>query len=128
MHKDRRFTYDELSNHFRTLYATMACQGSRSFPIFSGDLSVALRLRHRVVKDVIEIHFLELRAAYGKRLQVVRYKRRGGCRAMRGYLLPLQGAAQLLPYFGEAGASFLSVPEILHACYMNEQWYDVALN
>ncbi|MBA2391729.1 MAG: hypothetical protein H0V70_03155 [Ktedonobacteraceae bacterium] len=125
---DRRLTSDELSEHFRTLYTTMARQGNRSLPIFSGDLSVALRLRHRVVKDVIETHFLELRETYGKRIQIVRYKRRGGCRAMRGYFLPLQGATQLLPYFSGGATSLLSVPEILHTCYTNEQWYRVALN
>ena len=126
--KERRLSYDELSEHFRHLYRGMAQRGDSRYPIFSGDLSVALRVRHRVVKDVIERHFRELHQAYGRRIQVVRYKRRGGCRAMRGYLLPLHAALQLLPYVQETDVSLLDTPELLYTYFVHENNYSSVLN
>src|ERR1700730_4044320 len=108
-----RWSYNELSQHFFTLHQAIAHRGESMLPVFSGDWSVLLRLPHRVVKDVIEAHFRELRQAYGRKIQVVRYKRRG-CRAMRGYLLPFQAMVQLLPYFGEASATLMHLPEFLY--------------
>lgn len=95
---DRRLSYDELNQHYRRLFLAIACRGDSQLPIFSGDLSVALRLRHRVVKDIIEQHFPALRRIYGRSIQVVRYKRRGGRRAMRGYLMPFHAMLMLLPF------------------------------
>lgn len=126
---DRRLSYDECSDHLLRLFADIARSGQGSLPIFSGDLSVALRLRYRAVKDVIESHFPDLQRAYGMSIQVVRYKRRGGSRAMRGYLLPFQAAAQLLLFFSEdAGASLLRRPEILYTCLVGAGPYIDALN
>jgi len=125
---ERRLSYDELSNHFRHLYSGIARRGNSFLPIFSGDLSVALRVRHRDVKDVIEQHFRELQQAHGRRIQVVRYKRRGGSRAMRGYLLPLRAAAQLLPYFRWTSHSLLDIPEVLYICFADGGPYLDLLN
>lgn len=112
---ERRLTYAECSHHFLRLFADLARNGLGNLPIFSGDLSVARRIRHRMVKEVIESHFLDLRRVYGTSIQVVRYKRCGGSRAMKGYLLPLQAAALVLLFFPEdCGAALLGMPEILY--------------
>jgi hypothetical protein len=78
---DDRLSYEELRHHYLEVFLTIARRGNGSLPVYSGDLSVVLRLRHRAVKDLIECHFRELRRAYGRSIQIVRYKRRSGCRA-----------------------------------------------
>ena len=116
---EKRLSYDELSDHFHHLYITIARKGDTRLPIYSGDLSVALRLRHRVVKEVIERHFRELRQAYGKSVYTVRNKRQGGCRAMNGYLLPFQAAMQVLPYL-PSNTKLMHVPEVLYVLLAGE--------
>lgn len=119
-----RLSYDECSKHFLALFVGIARRGQGSLPVFSGDLSVALRLRHRVIKDLIERHFTELRQAYSGSIQVVRYKRRGGCRAMRGYLLPFQ---VLLVCEGVEGP-LLAHAEVLHLGLSGGGPYQALLN
>lgn len=122
-----RLSYDELSEHFLRLFTTIASGSNPRLPVFSGDISVALKVRHRIVKDIIEAHFLELRQVYGKSIQVVRYKRRYG-RAMRGYLLPFCAAAQLLPYLDTAAKPLLAIPEVLHSGFGGNEWFFTTLN
>lgn len=109
--------YDRLSHHCLNLFLTIARRGNSSLPVFSGDLSLLLRFPHRAVKDVIEAHFGELRLVYGRSIQIVRYKRRGGYRAMRGYLMPFRVMIQLLPYFEGSGTVLLQMPEFLYTYY-----------
>jgi hypothetical protein len=116
---EERHSYDQLRNHYLTLFLTIARRGNSSLPVFSGDLSMILRLPHRAIKDVIETRFRELRLVYGKSIQIVRYKRRGGCRAMRGYLMPFRAMIHLLPYFKDSGVQLLQMPEFLYAYYSN---------
>lgn len=120
-----RLSYEELRHHYLEVFLTIARRGNSSLPVYSGDLSIVLRLRHRAVKDLIECHSRELRGAYGRSIQVVRYKRQSGCRAMRGYLMPFQTMVQLLPYLGESGAALLRLPEVLHACFSGEPYADL---
>lgn len=124
---NERLSYDELSEHFLRLFTTIASGSNPRLPVFSGDISVALKMRHRTVKDIIEVHFLELRQAYGKSIQVVRYKRRYS-RAMRGYLLPFRAAVQLLPLMDTAAKPLLTIPEVLHTGFGGEEWYFTTLN
>src|SRR5689334_5638838 len=116
---ERRLSYAELSSHFFHLYLALARKGETRLPVYSGDLSVALRLRHRVVKDAIEQHYLELQQAWGTSIHVVRQKRRGGCRAMKGYRLPFQAALQLLPSL-QSDSELLRVPEVLFVLFVGE--------
>lgn len=119
---DRRLSYDELHQHYRHHFEIIACRGDSQLPIFSGDLSVALRLRHRVVKDIIEQHFPVLRRIYGRSIQIVRRKRRGGCRAMRGYLMPFHAMLMILPLFEESGETLMRQPALLHMYYTGERF------
>jgi len=80
-----------------------------------------------VIKDIIESHFLELRRTYGKSIQVVRYKRRRGCRAMKGYLLPFQAMVRLLYVVG-SDAPLLHTPEVLFVVYRGDSQYVTLCN
>ena len=123
-----RLSYDELSEHFLHLYSTIACRGNSRLPIFSRDLSVALQVRHRVVKDFIEAHFEELHHAYGPSIQIVREKRGYGCRAMRGYLLPFCAVAQLFLVFDRGKMLLQERPEFLYACISSGSSFFDSLN
>jgi len=125
---EERLSYDELSRHFFSLYLLIACSGDSALPVYSGDLSVALRMRHRAVKDLIEAYYQELQSAYGRSIQIVRHKRRGYSRAMRGYLLPFRAMVQLLSLCGEPGLALLRRPEMLFVCYTGESLYVASLN
>ena len=116
---EERPSYNQLSNHYLNLFLTIARRGSSSLPVFSGDLSMVLGIRHRAIKDMIEAHFRELRLAYSRSIQIVRYKRRGGCRAMKGYLMPFRVMIHLLAYFEGPGTSLLQMPEFLYVYYAN---------
>lgn len=119
---EERLSSEEVRQHYLELFLTIAHRSTSTLPVFSGDLSVVLRLRHRAVKDIIEAHFQELHQAYGRNIQIVRYRRRHGCRAMRGYLMPFQALIQLLPYFGGPGTALLSIPAVLHTYFCGEPY------
>ena len=127
--KEEQRSYDQLRNHYLNLFLTIARRGDSFLPVFSGDLSIVLRLPHRAIRGVIETHFRELRLAYGRSIQIVRYRRQEGSRAMRGYLMPFRVMIHLLPYFEGPETSLLQLPEFLYVYYSNgENGHSDSLN
>jgi hypothetical protein len=117
--------YQRKSQLQRRVLFTLAAKASEDAPVYSGDIALALQLRHRFVKDQIEAFYPALRCTYGREIWVERHKRSWSERQMNGYTLPLRAALQVLcPYLDVSLFAEEKQAAIIHAIYGRGSYRD----
>jgi hypothetical protein len=127
MQMKQPFSFEEFSQQELELYRLIARKGNTSWPVYSGDVAAALQIRHRVLKDLIEANYSQLRVTAGAHVHRVHHKRKGMVRAMNGYLLSLHSVLQVLYNAGCIQPDVipeLCQPEFLHTCLCSERFVD----
>lgn len=117
--------YQQVAQNERKFLFLVAQSSTGTMPVYSGDVALALHLRHRLVKDRIEAFYPALRATFGKRVMRIQQKRSSDTRALNGYMLPLQALLQvLIPYQPWTCFDRCEQLPIMYMCYGDGPWKD----
>lgn len=126
---EQPFSYDEYCQQELDSFFSFARESTPTLPVYSGDVAAAFRLRHRFVKDCIEVCYRQLRTSYGKKVHHVNYKRGGGARAMNGYILPMVAMMQVFSCTGVMALRHeMLLAEFTHLCFCPDTSFLIHLN